>query len=74
MFYYIVLPVKTAEASILNEYVVTTAVILKPNVCIYSVAVLHRLFLPAIACTSCLQLKIYDNTVTYHNCCIYVTE
>lgn len=74
MFYYNVLPVKTAEAPVLNEYVVVMAVILKPNVCVYSVALLHRLFLPGIACNSCLQPKIHENTVTYHHRCIYVTK
>lgn len=58
MFYYNVLPVKTAEAPVLNEYVVIAAVIQKPNVCVCSVAVPHRLFLPGIVCTSCLQSKI----------------
>jgi hypothetical protein len=72
VFYYNVLPVKTAEAPVLNEYVVITA-IQKPNVCVYSVAVPHRLFLPGIACTSCLQSKIHSNTVTYHSCYVYVT-
>ena len=61
MFYYNVLPVKTAEAPVLNEYV-----ILKPNACVCSVALLHRLFLAGIACTSCLQSKIHGNAVTYH--------
>ena len=57
MFYYNVLPVKTAEAPVLNEYVVIMAVILKPNVCAYSVALPHRLFLPGIACTSCYTVE-----------------
>jgi len=46
VFYYNLLSVKTAEAPVLNEYVVITAVIQKPNICVYSVALPHRPFLP----------------------------